>query len=88
MAAGCRLSPDPRRRASSTSAAAAISADPPADFGRGQRQADQRFYPADTFRLTCDIGFPHPMVGRQALETGSDSGAVCVATGGGADVWL
>jgi len=24
--------------------------------------------PADCFRLTCDIDFPHPMVGRQSLE--------------------
>jgi UDP-3-O-[3-hydroxymyristoyl] N-acetylglucosamine deacetylase len=24
--------------------------------------------PADTFRLTCDIDFPHPMVGKQAVE--------------------
>ena len=24
--------------------------------------------PADSFRLTCDIDFPHPMVGRQSLE--------------------
>jgi len=24
--------------------------------------------PADTFRLTCDIDFPHPRVGRQSLE--------------------
>jgi UDP-3-O-[3-hydroxymyristoyl] N-acetylglucosamine deacetylase len=24
--------------------------------------------PAETFRLTCDIDFPHPMVGKQALE--------------------
>jgi len=24
--------------------------------------------PADTFRLTCDITFPHPLVGRQELE--------------------
>jgi UDP-3-O-[3-hydroxymyristoyl] N-acetylglucosamine deacetylase len=24
--------------------------------------------PADSFRLTCDIDFPHPLVGRQSLE--------------------
>jgi UDP-3-O-[3-hydroxymyristoyl] N-acetylglucosamine deacetylase len=24
--------------------------------------------PAESFRLTCDIDFPHPMVGRQSLE--------------------
>jgi len=24
--------------------------------------------PADTFRLTCDVDFPHPMVGRQIIE--------------------
>src|SRR3977135_2114325 len=24
--------------------------------------------PAETFRLTCDIDFPHPMVGKQAIE--------------------
>lgn len=24
--------------------------------------------PADSFRLTCDVDFPHPMVGRQVLE--------------------
>ena len=24
--------------------------------------------PADSFRLTCDTDFPHPLVGRQSLE--------------------
>ena len=56
-----------RRASGSRAAASALSADPPTGFGRGRRQADHDST-RRRFLLTCDVFFPHPLVGRRSWK--------------------